>query len=161
MDDWDVVERQLGRAPRGAVAVVERCPFGRPAVIRQADYLPGGEPFPTTFYLTCPAAVAAVSRLEDAGGVARYEQRVGEDESAAASYRWAADRQQALRRPAPAMADGGASLRLGIAGTARDGAVKCLHAHVAFALAQPGYELGDRMIAEAAPLFPDAECCSA
>jgi hypothetical protein len=59
------------------------------------------------------------------------------------------------------MADGGGSLLLGIAGTARGGAVKCLHAHVAFALAQPGYELGDRMITEAAPLFPDAECCSA
>jgi hypothetical protein len=161
VDDWDVVERQLGRRPRGAMAVVERCPFGRPAVIRQADYLAGGEPFPTTYYLTCPSAVAAVSRLEDAGGVARYERLVAGDEAAAASYREAGDRQRALRRPAPVMADDGASLGLGIGGTARDGAIKCLHAHVAFALAQPGYELGDRIAAEASPLFPDAECCSA
>lgn len=156
-----MVEQQLGRQPRGAVAVVERCPFGRPAVIRQADYLRGGEPFPTTYYLTCPSAVAAVSRLEDAGGVARYERLVAEDEAAGASYREAAVAQRALRRPAPAMADSGASLQLGIGGTARDGAVKCLHAHVAFALAEPGYALGERMAAEAAPLYPDGECCSA
>ena len=161
MDDWEVVERQLGRPPRGALAVVERCPFGRPAVIRQADYLPGGEPFPTTYYLTCPSAVAAVSRLEDAGGVARYERLVAEDEGAAASYGEAVVRQRALRRPAAEMADGGTSLALGIGGTARDGAVKCLHAHVAFALAEPGYELGDQMAAEAAPLFPAGECCTA
>jgi hypothetical protein len=161
VDDWDVVERQLGRRPRGAVAVVERCPFGRPAVIRQSDYLAGGEPFPTTYYLTCPSAVAAVSRLEDGGGVGRYERLVSEDEAARASYREAALQQRSLRRPAAAMADGGASLTLGVGGTARDGAVKCLHAHVAFALAQPGYELGDRMAADAAPLYPEGECCSA
>ncbi len=58
------------------------------------------------------------------------------------------------------MADGGASLELGIGGTARDGAVKCLHAHAAFALARPGYALGERIVAEAAPLFPEACCCA-
>jgi hypothetical protein len=59
------------------------------------------------------------------------------------------------------MLDGGASLALGIGGTARDGAVKCLHAHAAFALAQPGYLLGDAVLAEAAPVFPADRCCSA
>jgi hypothetical protein len=57
------------------------------------------------------------------------------------------------------MADGGASLGLGIAGVARDGAVKCLHAHAAFALAQPGYEVGMRILAEAEPVFPEGRCC--
>ena len=161
MDDWEVVEHQLGRPPRGALAVAERCPFGRPAVIRQSDYLAGGEPFPTTYYLTCPSAVAAVSRVEDAGGVGRYERLVAEDAAAAASYRAAAARQRALRSPAPVMADRGASLALGIGGTAREGAIKCLHAHVAFALAEPGYALGIQMAGEAAPLFPDKVCCSA
>jgi hypothetical protein len=59
------------------------------------------------------------------------------------------------------MADGGASLTLGIAGVARPGAVKCLHAHAAFALAEPGYEVGMRILAEAEPLFPDGGCCCA
>jgi hypothetical protein len=59
------------------------------------------------------------------------------------------------------MLDGGASLALGIAGTACDGAIKCLHAHAAFALAQPGYLLGHAVLAEAAPVFPAGGCCSA
>jgi hypothetical protein len=57
------------------------------------------------------------------------------------------------------MLDDGASLGLGIGGTAREGAVKCLHAHAAFALGAPGYALGARILAEAAPLYPD-ECCT-
>ena len=77
-----------------------------------------------------------------------------EDAVLGRSYRDGAERQRSLRRPAPVMLDGGASLALGIGGTARDGAVKCLHAHAAFALAQPGYLLGDRVLAEAAPVFP-------
>jgi hypothetical protein len=59
------------------------------------------------------------------------------------------------------MADSGASLSLGIGGTSREGAVKCLHAHAAFALAEPGYELGRAILDEAAPLFPTGGCCSA
>jgi hypothetical protein len=51
-------------------------------------------------------------------------------------------------------------LDLGIGG-ARPGAagLKCLHAHVAFALARPGYELGERVLVELEPLWP-AACCS-
>ena len=55
----------------------------------------------------------------------------------------------------------GQSLRLGIAGVGRDGAVKCLHAHAAFALAEPGYELGMRILAEAEPVYPADRCCCA
>ena len=86
---------------------------------------------------------------------------MGSDSEAMAEYRAGAARQRELRRPAARMADGGASLRLGIAGTSREGAVKCLHAHAAFALAEPGYALGRRILAEAAPLYPAGECCTA
>ena len=143
------------------MGIVVRCPFGRPAVVQQASYLADGEPFPTTYYLTCPAAVERVGRLEDDGGVARYEQLVATDSGARASWLAGAAAQRDLRRPAAVMADGGASLELGIGGTAREGAVKCLHAHAAFALAQPGYALGERIVAEAAPLFPAEVCCCA
>ena len=161
MDDAAVIEAQLGRAPRGTAQVAVRCPHGRPAVVEQAAYLAGGEPFPTTYYLTCPHAVARVDRLEAAGGVDRYEQLLAEDAGLRASYDAASLRQRALRRPSAEMADGGASLALGIAGVARPGAVKCLHAHAAFALAEPGYEVGMRILAEAEPLFPDGGCCCA
>jgi hypothetical protein len=156
-----VIERQLGRPPRALAGVAARCPFGAPAVVRQADYLESGEPFPTTFYLTCPAAVARLSELEDAGGVERYQGLLGADAEAAASYAWGARRQRELRRPAAPMLDGGRSLTLGIGGTERDGAVKCLHAHAAFALAEPRYLFGGRMLAEAEPLFPLDRCCCA
>ena len=138
-----------------------RCPHGAPAVVRQAGYLDDGEPFPTTFYLTCPAAVARLGALEDAGGVERYQRLVVADAAAAESYAWGTARQRELRSPAPSMRDGGRSLTLGIGGTERDGAVKCLHAHAAFALAEPSYDLGRRMLDEAAPLYPSDRCCCA
>ena len=137
-----------------------RCPYGRPAVIAQAAYLADGTPFPTTYYLSCPHAVARIDALEAAGGVDRYERLVAADALVAAEYRAGAARQRELRLPGPLMADAGASLALGVAGTSRPGAVKCLHAHAAFALAQPGYALGRRIVAEAAPLYPAVECCT-
>ncbi len=138
-----------------------RCPYGRPAVIAQPAYLADGSPFPTTYYLSCPNAVARIDALEAAGGVDRYEGLIASDAAAMEEYRAGAARQRELRRPGTAMADGGASLVLGIAGTSREGAVKCLHAHAAFALAEPGYALGRRILAEAAPLYPEGECCTA
>ena len=48
---------------------------------------------------------------------------------------------------------------MGIGGSTRPGSLKCLHAHAAFALARPGYELGDRILAELPGLWPD-ECCT-
>ncbi|MGZ4358477.1 MAG: DUF501 domain-containing protein, partial [Gaiellaceae bacterium] len=56
--------------------------------------------------------------------------------------------------------DGSASLDLGIGGSSRQGSLKCLHAHVAFALARPGYELGERILAEIEPRWP-GRCCMA
>jgi hypothetical protein len=49
---------------------------------------------------------------------------------------------------------------LGIGGARRGaGSLKCLHAHVAFALARPGYELGERVVEELEPLWPQV-CCT-
>ena len=162
MDDRAVVERQLGRTPRAFRRVVLRCPFGAPAVTEQAPYDAAGEPFPTTYYLTCRHLVAAVSRLEAAGGIERWSSAIAQDAKLADSLRRATEEQRALRR---ALADGrigqegGASLELGIAGSSRPEKLKCLHAHAAFALARHGYELGERIVAEIEPLWP-ARCCT-
>ena len=129
-------------------------------MIEQPAYLADGSPYPTTYYLTCPHAVARIDSLEAAGGIDRYEQLVATDAAAAAEYRAGAVLQRELRRPGGRMGDAGASHGLGIAGTGRPGAVKCLHAHAALALAQPAYALGQRIVAEAAPLFPAGECCT-
>ena len=95
MDDRAVVERQLGRTPRAFLRVAYRCPFGAPAVTIQAPYDSSGEPFPTTFYLTCRHLVAAVSRLEAAGGIERWTTAVASDDTLAASLRDATEEQRA------------------------------------------------------------------
>jgi hypothetical protein len=162
MDDRAVVESQLGRTPRAFLRVAVRCPFGAPAVTMQAPYDSAGEPFPTTFYLTCRHLVAAVSRLEAAGGIERWTAAVATDSTLAASLRDATADQRAFRRELAGVRvgrEGGASLDLGIGGSSRPEKLKCLHAHVAFALARPGYELGERIVAELEALWPD-RCCT-
>ncbi|HYQ11662.1 MAG TPA: DUF501 domain-containing protein [Gaiellaceae bacterium] len=57
--DRELVARQLGREPRTLHGVAVRCPFGAPAVTEQSPYAADGEPFPTTYYLTCRHLVAA------------------------------------------------------------------------------------------------------
>ena len=116
----------------------------------QSAYDDAGRPFPTTFWLTCPYLVAAVSRLEAAGGVERWS-RAASDEVELRSSLDRANAEQRRIRP---------ELDLGVGG-ARSGAggLKCLHAHAAFALARPGYELGDRILAEIEPRWPPV-CCS-
>jgi hypothetical protein len=164
VDDQELVERQLGRKPRAFRRVAHRCPFGRPAVTEQAPYDRDGEPFPTTYYLTCPQLVAAVSRLEAAGGVERWSDAVEREPDLAESLRHATDEQRAIRRQlagASVGRDEGASLELGIAGAQRPERLKCLHAHVAFALARPGYELGERILGELDPLWPRTCCMDA
>ena len=160
--DRSVVARQLGREPRAFGRVVVRCPFGRPAVTEQRPYDDAGEPFPTTYYVTCRHLVTSISRVEAAGGVERWSRAVAEDAALAASLRTADDEQRRIRRELAAGAngrDGGASLELGIGGAGRSGSLKCLHAHAAFALARPGYLLGDRIVEELEPLWPE-RCCT-
>ena len=98
MDDRAVVERQLGRPPRAFHRVVVRCPFDLPAVTEQAPYDDSGAPFPTTYYVTCPWLVAQISRLEAAGGVERWSERVATDSELAASLGRATEQQRAVRR---------------------------------------------------------------
>jgi hypothetical protein len=163
MDDRAVVALQLGREPRAFRRVVARCPWGLPAVTEQDPYGPDGEPFPTTYYLTCRHLVAAVSRIEAAGGVERWSAAVVGDPDLAADLEGATERQAHIRRELAGATrgnDDGASLGLGIGGSRSPAALKCLHAHVAFALAQPGYRLGEEVLAEIPEPWPQS-CCTA
>ena len=91
-----------------------------------------------------------MSRLEAAGGVERWTRAAVEDLALRESLERADEEQRQLRP----------ELDLGIGGArAGAGSLKCLHAHVAFALARPGYELGERVLADVEPLWPDV-CCS-
>ena len=71
--DYEAVARQLGRKPR-PFRVAARCPFGLPSVIENEHT----REMPTSFWVTCPSLVAAISRLESGGGVREAQEAVGE-----------------------------------------------------------------------------------
>jgi len=136
--DEAVVERQLGRPPRALRRVAHRCPCGLPDVVETAPRLPDGTPFPTLYYLTCPRAVAAVSRLEAAGEMRLMAERLAGDPPLRRAY-LAAHRDYLARRDEAARAAGVDPLPPGTqsAGGMPD-RVKCLHALAAHELAVPG-----------------------
>ncbi|HEV7134022.1 MAG TPA: DUF501 domain-containing protein [Gaiellaceae bacterium] len=161
--DRAVVASQIGREPRAFRSVAVRCPFGRPAVTEQSPYDSAGDPFPTTYYVTCRQLVAAISRLEAAGGVERWTAAAAADPVLGDSLAGAHEDSRRIRRELAAGETGrddGASLDLGVGGSGRTGSLKCLHAHAGFALVHPGYELGARIVAELEPLWPSERCCS-
>jgi exopolyphosphatase / guanosine-5'-triphosphate,3'-diphosphate pyrophosphatase len=127
--DLRIVAEQLGREPTIPFTVVARCAPGHPLVIHNAPFDGDGNPFPTTFWLTCPNAVRSVSRLEGEGLIARLNRRIETDPAfadavARAHAEYARERG---RERAEAEAFGG------VGGT-RTG-LKCLHAHYANHLA--------------------------
>ena len=142
--DEQVIEAQLGRRPRGVAGIAWRCPCGRPGVVATEPRLPGGTPFPTTYYLTCPRAVAACSTLEAAGVMAEMSERLAADPELAASYRAAHEAYLADRA-----AFGDVPEIAGVSAGGMPTRVKCLHALVGHALAAgPGVNpFGDEALA--------------
>jgi uncharacterized protein len=160
--DAAVVARQLGRPPRGLRRVAHHCPCGLPDVVETAPRLEDGTPFPTLYYLTCPRATAAMSRLEAAGVMRRMQQRLAADESLRAAYH-AAHGDYLAHRNEAARAAGVAPLPQGTqsAGGMPD-RVKCLHALAAHELAVPGANpLGREAIEAAGSWWSAGPCVSA
>lgn len=157
--DEAVVERQLGRPPRAVRRVAHRCPCGLPDVVETAPRLPDGTPFPTLYYLTCPRAVAAVSRLEAAGLMRQMQSLLTEDPRLRRAY-VAAHRDYLGRREEAARAAGVEPLPPGTqsAGGMPD-RVKCLHALVAHELAVPGANPLGRQAAQAAGSWWESGPC--
>ena len=154
-DDLAAVAAQLGRTPRGTRAVAHRCPCGLPDVVETTPRLADGTPFPTLFYLTCPRATAACSRLESAGVMREMADRLAADPELAERY-LAAHRDYLARREAigqvPEIA--------GISAGGMPGRVKCLHVHLGHALAVgPGVNpFGDETLELAGPWWTDGPC---
>ena len=132
--DTAIIAAQLGRLPRGLLAVPHRCPCGLPDVATTAPRLPDGTPFPTLYYLTCPRAGAAVSTLEASGLMREMTARLA-DRTLRGQYQ-AAHQDYLTRREAAARSAGIEPLP---AGTQSAGGmperVKCLHALAAHELA--------------------------
>ncbi|MDU5855012.1 MAG: DUF501 domain-containing protein, partial [Varibaculum cambriense] len=161
--DLQTLSSQLGRIPRGVVGVAARCVCGRPAVVVTAPRLEDGSPFPTTFYLTLPSLVRALSTVEASGKMADYQQLLSEDETLAAGY------QRAHLAYISARGYVGQQVGIGevpeIAGVSAGGMpqrVKCLHALVGHALAagKGVNPLGDLVLADlaASGLWDNQHC---
>lgn len=153
--DLAAVAAQLGRPPRGTRAVAHRCPCGLPDVVETTPRLADGTPFPTLYYLTCPRAVAACSRLESEGVMREMTERLAADPELARRYR-AAHEDYLARREAIAHVPE-------IAGTSAGGMpsrVKCLHVHVGHALAAgPGVNpFGDEALERIEPWWTGGPC---
>jgi len=111
-------------------------PAGHPAVIASAPRLPGGEPFPTFYYLTCPAAVAAVSHLEANGVMREAEALLEANPQIVAAY--ARAHELYIRQRTQAGEAAGIGEVPEIAGVSAGGMprrVKCFHALLGHALA--------------------------
>ncbi|MFV0254225.1 MAG: DUF501 domain-containing protein [Beutenbergiaceae bacterium] len=153
--DLQTLAEQLGRPPRAVVGIAARCVCGRPTVVRTAPRLEDGTPFPTTFYLTSPPAVAAVSTIEASGAMKQMTARLSQDEELAAAYR--AAHEDYLRRRYEL---GEVAQIEGISAGGMPDRVKCLHVLVAHSLAVGSgvNPIGDETLALIAPTWRPSRC---
>ena len=131
-----IVAEQLGRSPRGVLAIAYTTPDNQPAVVKTAPRLDDGTPFPTLYYLTDPRLTAEASRLEVAQVMKWMENRLNEDnedneqgEALRADYLAAHKHFLAQRN---AIEDLGTDF----SGGGMPERVKCLHVLIAYALAE-------------------------
>ena len=149
--DLALVREQLGREPLTELTVVARCGAGHPLVIRNHPVDTEGKPFPTLYWLTCPEAVKAVSRLEADGWIARFndkaEQRTGFAEELEKAHQEYAEERARWHRPSRSWG--------GVGGTRKG--VKCLHAHYANHVAGGADPIGVWVAEQIEPVHPEEE----
>jgi hypothetical protein len=121
------------------IGISARCVCGKPTVVSTKPRLDDGTPFPTLYYLSHPAATAAVSTLEATGVMTELSALLLEEDVSAryttAHEAFLADRESIENVPEiDGISSGGMPTR-----------VKCLHALVAHSLAAgPGVNpIGD------------------
>lgn len=151
--DTAAVAAQLGRPPRGVRAVAHRCPCGLPSVVQTAPRLPDGTPFPTLYYLTCSRLNSRIGSLEAEGRMKEMTERLEADPELAAAYRRAHEAYLAER-------DAIEPLGTDVSAGGMPDRVKCLHVHVAHALAAgPGVNpFGDDALGELGDWWRPGPC---
>ncbi|GAA0997334.1 DUF501 domain-containing protein [Subtercola frigoramans] len=143
--DIATVSAQLGRPARNVLGIAARCVCGAPTVVATAPRLDDNTPFPTLYYLSHPAATAAMSGLEATQVMPVLQDLLATDDEIRSQYQ-AAHEQYIANRESIAVVDE-------IAGISAGGMpvrVKCLHALAAHALAAgPGVNpIGDLALAK-------------
>jgi uncharacterized protein len=153
--DAAAVAAQLGRPPRAVREVAHRCPCGLPSVVQTAPRLEDGTPFPTLYYLTCSRLNSRIGTLEAEGRMREMTDRLASDPALAAAYQRAHERYLAER-------DAIEPLGTGVSAGGMPDRVKCLHVHVAHALAAgPGVNpFGDEALAEVGEWWQAGPCAT-
>jgi len=152
--DIATVSAQLGRPARDVIGIAARCRCGAPTVVSTKPRLSDGTPFPTLYYLSHPAATAAVSTLEANGVMTELAARL-EDEDVASGYLAAHESYLADRNGIEFVEE-----LDGVSAGGMPTRVKCLHALVAHSLAAgPGLNpIGDAALELAAWSPETCEC---
>jgi hypothetical protein len=153
--DQEAVAAQLGRPPRALRAVAHRCPCGLPSVVQTHPRLDDGTPFPTFYYLTCRRLAGLVGRFEAGGVMREMTDRLAADPSLAAAYRVAHESYLAER-------DAVEPLGTRVSAGGMPERVKCLHVHVAHALARgPGVNpFGDEVLDQIGDWWTAGPCAA-
>jgi len=150
--DVAVISAQLGRPARGQPAVMHRCSFGLPTVVRVAPRLDDGTPFPTTFWLSCPLLRSRVGTLEADHVMVGFNERLAADDTLKDDYADAHERYVAFR---DAM---GTPLEGAPGSGGMPGYVKCLHVHVGHYLATGDNPVGEETFQMLEPVACPAPC---
>lgn len=147
-----VVSAQLGRPARGRSAVVHRCGYGLPTVVRVDPRLPDGTPFPTVFWQTCPALRSQIGRLEADQAMVGINARLDQDPDFQEAHAQAQERYREFRDelggPLPGDPYAGGNPRY----------VKCLHVHAAHELATADSPVGQWTVEAARPVPCSGPC---
>jgi hypothetical protein len=122
-------------------------------VVQTSPRLADGTPFPTLYYLTCRRLTGLVGRIEASGAMREMTDRLATDSQLARGY-------QAAHESYLAERDALEPLGTQVSAGGMPGRVKCLHVHVAHALARgPGINpFGDEVLAQIGPWWAAGPC---
>jgi len=142
--DIAIVSAQLGRPARDVIGIPARCVCGAPTVVATSPRLGDGTPFPTLYYMTHPAATAAMSDLEATRVMVEFADMLGGDPNLRAQYSRAHEQYVADRESILVVDE-----LSGVSAGGMPQRVKCLHAVAGHALAAgPGVNpIGDLALA--------------
>jgi uncharacterized protein len=145
--DFEIVTKQLGRRPIGALEVSVRDQLGQ-AVVIMVDPLAEGKPFPSLYWLSCPKMHKAIADIERTAWIKNLEnnvlpgssdlkRRLQEDNKNYRDQRW-----ELFLKLHPNHRLKESYLKViresGIGGIQKFDRVRCLHMHYAYHLVHGG-----------------------
>lgn len=149
-EQLEIIERQLGRKPRGIAAIAYATESGLPVVLRMRPVIED-RPFPTLFWLCSRDLYQLIAEIETAGWVKQIEQELADDSDMRTRYlaqqQAYVDLRRRLMEPwewqrIEALGFGDLYSRYGIGGIAQWDKVRCLHMQYAHHL------VGDNLVGE-------------